>query len=63
MAKKLKTLLLYGILAMLAYTYFLPALLDQKKKEWEENGMSSVFDSLDANEDQEGQGDATDDEL
>lgn len=41
------------ILALLAYVYFVPAILEQKQKEWEENGMGSVLETLNADQDQE----------
>lgn len=62
MPKKLKNLVLLFILGIFVYSYLLPALVDQKQKEWEENGMGSVFDALDPNQDEQGQSDATHDE-
>ncbi len=53
MPKFFRKILWFFILGTLAYVYFIPAILEQKQKEWQENGMGSVFESLDPNQDQQ----------
>ncbi len=51
--KFLRKCLWFLMLAFLAYSYLLPAVIEQKRKEWEENGMASVLETLDSNQDQQ----------
>lgn len=39
--------------AFLVYSYLLPSVIEEKKQEWQENGMGSVFEALDSNQDQQ----------
>ncbi len=61
--EKIKKTLILIVLAIFALTTLLPALLSHKQKEWEETGMSSVFEALNPDQNQEEQSDSTDDEL
>lgn len=62
MLSKIKKLIFFLILSLMAYSYLLPAMLEQKQKEWQENGMSSILESLDPDDDQQNEGNATHDE-
>lgn len=62
MKKKIKDLLFLLLVLFLAVTYFIPALLEQKQKEWKEQGMGSIFEALDPDTNEQSQSESTHDE-
>ena len=63
MKKKFKDTLFLLFLLIFGALYLVPAILEQKQTEWEDAGMPSILETLDADQDQEAESDSTDDEL